>query len=167
MAWTFVRPQDPSVLVGRPLLDLGTGDGQTVLALTDGGFRVGVDRSSDALRAARRSGLPDVVIASADVLPFAAATFRTIIAGDLFHHADDTELVRMVAEIRRVLTPDGRLIAWWYEISGRGGVGDPAFPRTYAEMSAALADGFTAVERLDLEFGLEPSPPTVGMIASR
>lgn len=166
VAWTFIRPTDASVLDGRPLVDLGTGDGQTILALTDGGVRVGIDRSRDALRAARRSGLEDVLVAPADVLPLRSESVQTVTAGDLFHHADDAELGRILEEIRRVLIPEGALVAWWYELGGRGGVGEPAFPRSYADV-AGLAVGFTTLVPLELEFRLEPSPPTVGMIARR
>lgn len=169
MAWSFVRPADASVLTGRPLLDLGTGDAQTLLALTsDHGLRVGVDRSSDALRAARRSGLRNAVMATVELLPLSASTIRTVVAGDLFHHASDTELRRTLGEIGRVLRPDGRLVAWWYGRSGRGGPGDPRFPRSYEDVARlASAAGLLSVAPLELAFALEPAPPTIGIVARR
>ncbi len=156
------------MLAGRPLLDIGTGDGQTILALTTSdGLRVGVDRSSGALRAARRSGLTRGVASSASELAFKAGAFGTVVAADVFHHTDDAELALVVSEIRRVVRGDGRLIAWWYERPGRGGQGDPRFPRLYEEVAAIVAHaGFADVAPLALEFGLEPSPPTVGLLAA-
>jgi SAM-dependent methyltransferase len=167
VAWTFVRPVDPSALDGRPLLDLGTGDAQTLLALTTSqGLRVGMDRSSDALRAARRSGLEIAVAGSAGSLPFTSGAFGTVLAADVFHHADDEALVAILAESRRVAASGGRLIAWWYAAPGRGGPGDPRFPRPYADVAVLVqAAGYSRVTQIELELGLEPSPPTVGLRA--
>jgi SAM-dependent methyltransferase len=167
VAWTFVRPFDLSVLDGRPLVDIGTGDAQTLLALTDAtGLRVGVDRSPHALRAARRSGLAVAVAASGAALPFLSGTIGTILAADVFHHADEEGLVRILAEVRRVVTGEGALVAWWYAAPGRGGPGDPRFPRRYDEVAGlVIAAGFSDVVPLELELGLEPSPPTVGLRA--
>ena len=169
MAWTFVRPADTSLLAGRPLLDLGTGDGQTIVALTsDDGLRVGIDRSVRSLRAARRAGLVDVVAALADGLPFASSSFSTVVAGDVFHHADDQELVRILTEAARVLAGGGRLVAWWYSAPGRGGAGDPRFPRAYVDVcELAVTSGFSVGRPLDLELSLDPAPATVGIVAQR
>jgi SAM-dependent methyltransferase len=158
---------DASVLAARPLLDVGTGDAQTLLALTDHvGLRVGVDRSFEALRAAKRSGLRDVVVAEAGRLPLRVASLRTILAGDVFHHLDDGQLTAVLAELRRVARPDGLLVAWWYEAAGRGGPGDPRYPRSFhAVARLASAAGFAEVSRLELEAVLETSPPTVGLRA--
>jgi hypothetical protein len=167
VAWTFVRPADASVLDGRPLLDVGTGDAQTLLALTDpDGVRIGIDRSSGALGVARRSGLRDVVAASAAELPFTSGSFRTILAGDVFHHLADGELGVVLDEVRRVCVRGAVLVAWWYEASGRGGLGDPAFPRTFDRVAARVREaGFALTSSLELVTALEPSPPTVGLRA--
>jgi SAM-dependent methyltransferase len=149
------------------LLDVGTGDAQTLLALTaPDGLRVGIDRSPDALRAARGSGLAVAVTASAAALPFMSGTFRAVLAADVFHHADDGTLAHILAEARRVVAVGGRLVAWWYAVPGRGGHGDPRFPRPYERVAGLVAAaGFRDVVPLELELGLEPSPPTVGLRA--
>lgn len=166
MAWSWVRPTDPTLLSGRPLLDLGCGDGQTLSALTEpDGLRVGVDRSLEALRGARRMAVP-LLGAEAAALPFASATFAVVLAADLFHHVDDESLGRALREIRRVLRPGGRLVAWWYHSPGRGGPGSPAHPRRREEVEgAAVSAGFAAVSALELSASLEPLPPTTGLVA--
>src|SRR5438552_3966894 len=114
--FAFVRPSDPALLAGRPLLDLGTGDGQTVRTLAPDGFVVGLDRTPELLRA---SGLARAVCSEATALPLSPGSFRTILAADLFHHLDNDHLGVALAEVRRVLRPDGVLVAWWYASPGR------------------------------------------------
>jgi SAM-dependent methyltransferase len=157
------------VLAGRPLLDIGTGDGQTLAALAHpDGLRIGIDRTAGVLAAARRSGIRDVIAALADSLPLLDGSVRTVLAGDVFHHMADDDLRVVLAEIRRVLAPDGVLVGWWYETSGRGGPDDPRFPRAYELMAEHVsAAGLVDVQPLALESMLEPSPPTVGLRASR
>lgn len=167
MPWTWVRPADPSLLDGRPLLDLGTGDGQTLAALVRGpGLVVGVDRSAAALRAAGRASPYARVCAQADRLPFTDASFTAALAGDLFHHLVDRALASTLAEVVRVLRPGGRLLAWWYERSGRPGPDAPAYPRRFAAVQRTVLDtGFRAAVPVELEFGLEPAPATIGLLA--
>lgn len=167
MTWAWVRPADPTVLAGRPLLDLGTGDGQTLARLVRGrGLSVGVDRSPDALRAARQSGIETLVCAVADALPFREDAFATVVAGDLFHHIDDSALDVVLDEIRSVLGPSGKLVAWWYERPGRPAPDAPRFPREVNGMRDALTGaGFREIRVLELVADLEPIPPTVGVVA--
>ncbi|MGH2760345.1 MAG: class I SAM-dependent methyltransferase [Actinomycetota bacterium] len=165
MAWAWVRPADRRVLEGRPLLDLGTGDAQTLSALVEPrGLVVGVDRSSEALAAGKGRGFR-LVGAEAHAVPFAAGTFDTVLAGDLFHHVDDERLSEVLAEVRRILRDGGRLVAWWYEVSGRQSPDAPRYPRLFEEVARA-ARGLR-VDRLELEMTLEPAPPTVGLVAQR
>ena len=166
VAWAWVRPADPSILDSRPLLDLGTGDGQTLATLVrHAGLIVGVDRSPEILAVGRPAVFP-VVSAEAVALPFAAGTFETVLAGDLFHHLDETALEEVLTEVRRVLRPGGRLVAWWYEAPGREAPDAPRFPRPYGVVASA-ASAFVAVDRLALVMTLEPAPPTVGLVAKR
>jgi SAM-dependent methyltransferase len=160
MAWSWVRPADASVLDGRPLLDLGTGDAATIRGRS--GLVVGLDRSVTALRTA---GPGRFVAGRAEHLPFLDGSLAVVVAGDLFHHLDDGALGCVLAEVRRVLRPDGLLVAWWYERESRGGPDAPRFPRPFARLNEiARGIGFEANE-LALEFTLEPAPPTVGLIA--
>jgi SAM-dependent methyltransferase len=160
-----VRPADPSVLEGRPLLDLGTGDGQTLAALSDEATHVvGLDRSLDALRAARQTGLQNLVCGDAAALPFGAGSLATVLAGDVFHHLDEDTLGTTLKEISGVLRGGGRLVAWWYGEPGRQGTGAPRYPRRLSEVEGiALRCGFASVSPLALTATLYSTPQTVGL----
>jgi SAM-dependent methyltransferase len=147
---------------------LGTGDAATLRALVAGeGLVVGVDRSPTALRAARTVAAR-LLAAGAERLPFRGSSFAVVMAGDLFHHLDDEALGRVLAEVHRVLRPGGHLIAWWYEHPGRPGPDAPAYPRAaQAVVTATAAAGFGGAEPMALEFSLDPTPPTVGLVATR
>ena len=158
MAWAWVRPRDATILSARPLLDLGTGDGQTLAALAPEGFTVGVDRSFTLLRAG-------AVNAAAERLPFADGTFGTVLAGDVFHHLADAQLLVVLTEIRRVLRPNGRLIAWWYEETSDRSPDAPRHTRSL-EAFAALAEplGLRLIA-IELDTAVDVSP-TVGVCAT-
>jgi len=166
MSWTWVEPADPSLLDGRPLLDLGTGDGQTLASLARGpGLVVGLDTSMDALRAARTGRR---VAGQAERSPFRDSSFAVVLAADLFHHVDDNGLTAVLWEVRRILAADGLLVAWWYERPARPGPDAPRYPRAFrAVASAAEVVGFLRVRPLELEYTIEPAPATVGLVALR
>lgn len=164
MPWTWVRPADPSVLEGRPLLDLGCGDGQTLATLVPpGGLVVGCDHRPGALRAASRSVRVALVAGDAGALPFVDGAFEVVLCGDLFHHLDDGSLMEALRGIRRVLRPGGRLVAWWFGAPGRGGPDVPAQPRPLEAVEAiARTAGLRDVRELAV-VPVEPGPATVGL----
>ena len=90
-------------------LDLGCGTGRN-LPLLAGARAVGLDPSLDALRRARRraAGAP-LVQASAEALPFRDGAFDTVVSGLVLCSVADPS--RGLAEVRRVLRPDGTLRA--------------------------------------------------------
>jgi SAM-dependent methyltransferase len=166
MAWTWVRPADGRLLDARPLLDVGTGDGQTLRALVEPhGLVVGVDRAVVPMRALPRSGVR-VAAAEAAHLPFKSGSFGAVLAGDLFHHLDDAALARVLNEVRRVLRDDGALVAWWYKAAGRPGVDAPRFPRS-SEAITSHFERFGSVGPLELVETVDAGPPTVGVVARR
>jgi SAM-dependent methyltransferase len=156
VAWAFVRPSDERILDGRPLLDLGTGDAQTRDALAPDGFVVGVDRTTSLLRAGD-------VGAFAHRLPFADGVFATVLAADLFHHLDDTHLAATLAEVVRVLRPDGVLVAWWYEHTPDTAPDAPRFSRPYEVVAEAARQAGLQVEALALTIAA-PNSATVGLL---
>jgi SAM-dependent methyltransferase len=98
---------------GAGVLDVGCGPGHYFAALVargPAGVVVGVDLSTGMLREARdRSGAPTVANASAAALPFDAGAFDAALAMHMLYHVPD--VAGAVAELRRVLRPDGVLLA--------------------------------------------------------
>lgn len=96
---------------GVRLLDLATGTGAIARrAVARGASVVGVDTSIGMLEVARRlsPGL-DLRLADASRLPFAAGAFDVVTCGLALSHF--AELERALAEVLRILTPDGMLVA--------------------------------------------------------
>ena len=89
-------------------LDLGCGTGRSLPLLPAGVRAIGLDPSSAPLARARRRapGVP-MVLARAEALPFRDATFDTVLSGLVFCSVE--EPARGLAEIRRVLRPEGEL----------------------------------------------------------
>lgn len=156
------------MLAGRPLLDLGTGDGQTLSALASGGLAVGIDRSPRALRAARQAGHRALVGADASAIPFRDATFEVVLAADLLHHQDDAHVEATLREAARVLRSNGRVTGWWYTEAAHPAPDAPAHPRSFDQVARiARAVELVDVRPLDLEIVLPGGPQTVGLTAVR
>ena len=94
---------------GDRILDLGCAAGAITHYLsTFGAEPVGIDSEPLAVEKARElfPGLRFEVADAAD-LPFSPAEFDKAVAADFVEHVDDDTLLRMCAELRRVLTPTG------------------------------------------------------------
>lgn len=94
--------------VGKRMLDVGAGNGATLVHLGDPEGAVGLELFPDKLRLARgrlrRAGL---VAGSAYALPFAAGSFDHVIVRDVVHHLERPET--MLRECHRVLIFGGRV----------------------------------------------------------
>ncbi len=89
-------------------LDLGCGTGVPTAAVAELGWSVvGVDISTDLLGVAQARGL-DVVEAPADELPFEDACFDAAVS--FWTHTDIDEFPIAVAEVARVLRPEGPFV---------------------------------------------------------
>ncbi len=96
------------VVFQRPVLDIGCGDGHFAsIAYGDLPIDVGIDvMARDLPEAARRHGTyRRVMFASATSLPFADASFGTVISNCVIEHIPDNDAV--LREISRVLRPGG------------------------------------------------------------
>jgi SAM-dependent methyltransferase len=104
---------------GSPVLDIGCGTGETLVRLASrGAFGIGVDVSLVGLRRARdrarwcrfhrRTGYVNADVGV--VLPFADATFDTVVIESVLAVLNPDERRRVLAEIRRVLRPHGRAL---------------------------------------------------------
>jgi SAM-dependent methyltransferase len=90
-----------------PCLDLGCGTGQYLDLLTASGRTVvGLDRSGDQLRMARRRSR-QIVQGDGAALPFADGAFGTVAA--IWISTDVDDFAAVLAEAARVLAPGGRL----------------------------------------------------------
>jgi SAM-dependent methyltransferase len=105
-------------LRGRPqigeILELGCGLGHlSELLHNDGHTVVATDISPEAL--ARLSDrVPGIAVLSVDLgapLPFATGRFGAVIADLCLHYFDSETTLRIIAEIRRVVSPTGILLA--------------------------------------------------------
>ena len=99
-------------VAGRRILDAGCGSGPLSAALRDRGAIVtGIDSSAGMLELARRRLGDDARLRQADLnspLPFPDSAFDDVIASLVLHYLEDW--TAPLAELRRVLTPGGRLI---------------------------------------------------------
>ncbi|MCO5171730.1 MAG: class I SAM-dependent methyltransferase [Planctomycetes bacterium] len=106
---------------GRRVLDMGCGYGTTTAHLAAAGFEcVGVDLDPGPLRVARaRSPGDRYVRADAERLPFADATFETVVWRDALHHFfGEADFDRVVAEVRRVSRPGARFVVLDPNVNG-------------------------------------------------
>lgn len=105
-AWEQIPPR------GRAHLDLGCYDGQFLDALRPKGIGrlVGVDVCGPAIERARakRPGIEFYHMPADQGLPFPDASFDSVSLLDVLEHVADQR--RLLAEVRRVLAPQGRLI---------------------------------------------------------
>jgi ubiquinone/menaquinone biosynthesis C-methylase UbiE len=91
-------------------LDLGCGTGRNLPLFPPGLRAVGLDPALDALRRARRrTPGARLVCGSAEALPFRDGVFDTVVSGLVLCSVPDP--ARGLAEVRRVLRPDGVLRA--------------------------------------------------------
>jgi SAM-dependent methyltransferase len=104
--WLHFRTLEPFIInhlsKGKaPLLDLGCGN-KPYRKHYPQGEAVGADVSQSSL------GCVDVIIEPGSPLPFADATFQTILCTQVLEHVDDPHL--LISEAARLLRPEGKMI---------------------------------------------------------
>jgi heptosyltransferase-2 len=130
-AATYYEPVDPSALrrieavlsaVGakpaEKILDIGCGVGTFAYRCSKlGAFSAGVDYSLESIRAARalsvKYGTSDgsrFFVGNAVNLPIKGAYFDKVVSADFIEHITDSDKERMLAEMRRVLKPEGEAV---------------------------------------------------------
>jgi ubiquinone/menaquinone biosynthesis C-methylase UbiE len=108
-ALTLIR-ETFAPLPGKRILDIGCGSGTLAKRLAEDGAAVtGIDPGAAALEKAR-SAVPEARFeaASADALPFPAASFDGAVMLNALHHVPDPAAA--LAEAARILAPGGVLI---------------------------------------------------------
>jgi SAM-dependent methyltransferase len=159
----------PTVRAGGLVLDLGCGPaGHIGRGLADRGLRVtGVDFSERSIEVARAAN-PEMTFVVGDIraLPFEDGSVAGITAFYCMIYGTGDDVLRALAECRRVLEPGGRLLA-----AVHGGVGvehtdefeglpvdvdvrltSPAAFATLAEAAGLTVDRLTAREPYDFEW---------------
>jgi len=182
-----VAQRAAAVAPGERVLDLACGTGELLARIAPdvpGAALTGIDLSPEMVEQARRklADTPDVQVQRADAhrLPFADAAFDVVVCANTFHYFTHPETV--LAEARRVLVPDGRLVVldwcrdyWTCRLMDAVlSVLDPAYQTCYtlAELSVLLGEaGFEARHsfryRFDLVWGMMvvtamPTSPSEG-----
>jgi 2-isopropylmalate synthase len=113
---------------GERILDLGCGDGTLAAKMAEmGATVVGVDASSEMVRAARARGL-EAYVMSGDALTF-NGEFDAVFSNAALHWMQDSRTV--IAGVNAALKPDGRFVA---EFGGEGNI-----QRLLSAMQASFA----------------------------
>jgi SAM-dependent methyltransferase len=122
---------------GDSLLEVGCGGGLLLReAIATGAGATGIDHSEEMVDLAReRAPGADVILASAERLPFNDAAFTAIAMSIVFFFFTDP--VAVLDESRRVLAPGGRLAAF---TTGPELRGTPAAPEPIASLGHFYAD---------------------------
>ena len=122
---------------GDRLLEIGCGGGLLLRdALTHGATATGIDHSEDMVGLAReRAPGAEVLLASAERLPFADAGFTAVAMSVVFFFLEAP--IRVLGECRRVLAPRGRVAVYTTAPELRG---TPAAPEPIASQGHFYAD---------------------------
>jgi SAM-dependent methyltransferase len=109
----FITPLLDRAARGRrdlEILDCGSGTGANMQRLAHYGRVTGFDLSWDGLRFAREYQQRRLVRASAVDIPFASAAFDLVTVFDMLVCLDESRQRRALAEMHRVLRPDGAFV---------------------------------------------------------
>jgi D-alanine-D-alanine ligase len=97
----------------RRVLDLCCGEGRHCAPLANAGYQVtGLDRNSDALcKARKRCASANFVLGDMRNLPFSSGAFDAVLClWQSFGYFDDATNMGILGQLRRVLSPRGRLV---------------------------------------------------------
>jgi SAM-dependent methyltransferase len=128
-----------NVRANSALLDLGCGAGMLALLKRKGVALTGVDLSDECVAASRRNGYDETVRCALDALPFPDASFDYVVSLDVLGHIPAEQKDAVLAEIKRVLRPDG-VTMHGIECTDRAG------RRAYDEMNPEELRRFIAID---------------------
>jgi len=148
---TVIRREFPK---GSKLLHAGCGSGQVDVDLHDHAEITAVDISVPALELYSKENPRAFAVKHASIfsLPFADASFDGAYNLGVVEHFEKDELRRILAELRRVIRPGGRLVVFW--------------PHAYAT-SVAVLNSFHWVMNDVLKKDVHLHPPEVSLVRSK
>jgi len=157
------RPGYPSAVIdlirkscglatGGQVADIGSGTGILTRKLLEAGFEVSAVEPNDAMRAAAEEDLKDFpgfhsINATAEQTGLSTHGFPALTAAQAFHWFDR---VRVGAEFKRILQPDGWVFLIWNERSANGS----PFDREYEALLGTLGQTYEGVRNRAGEKGL-------------
>lgn len=148
----------PDLPAGCRVLELGCGDGKTLAAMRERGWRAtGLDISREALRLCRSSSGAEVnlILADAGRLPFRSKSFDAAFAFHVIGHLPEAERKTAACEAARVLYPGGRLFFREFGAEDmRAGRGEEVEPGTFRRGGGVITHYFTEEEVASLFCGL-------------
>ena len=92
---------------GASVLDVGCGEGVLALLKRKDVYLAGVDFSPELVELARGNGYDAACVAQLTALPFPSGSFDYVVSLDVLGHVAFDEKDAVLAEIKRVLRPDG------------------------------------------------------------
>jgi ubiquinone/menaquinone biosynthesis C-methylase UbiE len=148
--------------IAEPCLEIGCGEGNNLFRLAEHGTWIGIDLFPSKLHfAAAEVPAARLAISRAETLPFADASFHTILIRDVLHHMENPRAV--VEEAVRVLAPGGRI--WLLEPNAGNPIVRLQIALVEAEAgarkfnSAYVAGLLDGLPLTDLEMGQEQPLP--------
>jgi SAM-dependent methyltransferase len=132
--WVYDNVRKNSVV-----LDLGCGAGMLALLKRKGITLTGIDLSEECVAAARRNGYDETVRGELNALPFDDGSFDYVVSLDVMGHIPAEQKDAVLAEMKRVLRPDGVTMHGIECI-------DHAAQRRYEEMSPEELRRFIAID---------------------
>jgi SAM-dependent methyltransferase len=148
-----------SKLHPRKVLEVGGGQGELAerMQMELGADVTFLDQSERMVDLARARGIADVHVADVQALPFADASFDTVVAAWMLYHVENLD--QGLGELARVLEPGGRLVAvtnsvrHLEELRGLFGTFMEGYGSRFNSENAEerLGRHFASVERTDTE----------------
>lgn len=140
----------PDLAAGSKVLELGCGDGKTLAAMQDRGWRAtGLDISPEALRLSRASLGPEanLLLADARHLPFKDQSFDAVFAFHVIGHLHQAGRKASSAEAARVLRPGGSLFFREFGLDDmRAGRGEEEEPGSFRRGGGVITHYFAGEE---------------------
>jgi MPBQ/MSBQ methyltransferase len=144
----------PELAAGSRVLELGCGDGKTLAAMQDRGWRVtGLDSSPEALRLSSSSlGIEaNLLLADARRLPFKSKSFDAVFAFHVIGHLSQAGRETAASEAARVLRSGGMIFFREFGAEDmRAGRGEEVEPGTFRRGGGVITHYFTEHEAANL-----------------